>query len=563
MNFAENESPEKLRGGYYTPIDIAVFLTRWVLQNKPRRLLEPSCGDGAFFEAMARLGPPEVESITAFEVHPREAAKARGSARSLKGVRATVQATDYLEWSLGRSPRNAEFDAVMGNPPFIRYQYLANRQQELAREIFRIHRLPFTRHTNAWVPFVIAAVSQLRPGGRLAMVVPAEILHVLHASSLRSFLLSQCSKTLILDPQELWFGGTLQGVVLLLAEKATGARIGSVGITSVGERGFLQDDPAAYFENAEYVPGSELPHKWMVTLLTREERSLLNDLRRHEKMRRFEDVATVDVGIVTGANSFFLVPDSVVEEYGLARWAHPMFGRSEHVTGVVFDRASYEENRSRGLPTNFLWFRDTPFRRLTPGARRYIRKGEKKDLHRRYKCRIRTPWYDVPSVHAAPVGLLKRCHDFPRLILNRAGALTTDTAYRIEPGAVSASRLVFSFVNSLTALTAELEGRHYGGGVLELVPSEIERLLIPLASSPPGGLQRLNRAVREGGSPEDLLARQDETILKAAGLSKRDRRSLLHAWWRLRSRRQRRGSKSAEKAVLKRDPLHASFLEAR
>jgi hypothetical protein len=39
-------------------------------------------------------------------------------------------------------------------------------------------------------------------------------------------------------------------------------------------------------------------------------------------------------------------------------------------------------------------------------------------------------------------------------------------------------------VNSLTALTAELEGRHYGGGVLELVPSEIEKLAVVHSSVP-------------------------------------------------------------------------------
>lgn len=48
MNFIENESPTKLRGGYYTDPEIAGFLARWVLQKGPRNILEPSCGDGVF-----------------------------------------------------------------------------------------------------------------------------------------------------------------------------------------------------------------------------------------------------------------------------------------------------------------------------------------------------------------------------------------------------------------------------------------------------------------------------------------------------------------------------------
>src|SRR5262249_21745237 len=152
-------------------------------------------------------------------------------------------------------------------------------------------------------------------------------------------------------------------------------------------------------------------------------------------------------------NKFFLVPDSVVEEYGLSPWAHPMFGRSEHVPGVIYDEKTHAHNRARGLPTNFLWFKGSA---LSASARRYLKLGEANGLHRRYKCRVREPWYEVPSVYSTPVGMLKRCHDFPRLVLNKLTAYTTDTAYRIRTCGVEAGRFVFSFVNSLTALSAEL-----------------------------------------------------------------------------------------------------------
>ena len=37
------------------------------------------------------------------------------------------------------------------------------------------------------------------------MVVPSEILPRHHAKSFRDFLLSQCSRVLMLDPQHIWF----------------------------------------------------------------------------------------------------------------------------------------------------------------------------------------------------------------------------------------------------------------------------------------------------------------------------------------------------------------------
>ena len=56
MNFIVNETKKKLRGGYYTPVDLAEFLVRWVKEIKPKKILEPSCGDGIFFEAIKKVG---------------------------------------------------------------------------------------------------------------------------------------------------------------------------------------------------------------------------------------------------------------------------------------------------------------------------------------------------------------------------------------------------------------------------------------------------------------------------------------------------------------------------
>src|SRR5207248_6565113 len=131
---------------------------------------------------------------------------------------------DFLRWFLFHGAQVPPFDCALGNPPFIRYQYLPEEQQWLAEKIFRQFGLLFTKHTNAWVPFVIASLALLRPGGRLAMVVPSEILHVLHAKPLRDFLLGQCSRVLVIDPAHIWFGDTLQGVVLLLAEQRESQR---------------------------------------------------------------------------------------------------------------------------------------------------------------------------------------------------------------------------------------------------------------------------------------------------------------------------------------------------
>lgn len=537
MNFIEFESEQKLRGSFYTDLSIARFLVRWIKESAPRSLLEPSCGDGVFLEAIQKETIPTLKAITACELNAKEAQKTRTRTK----LNARILNTDFLRWYLLQGQYRESFDAVIGNPPFIRYQYLPEEQQNLSEKIFVQLKLPFTKHTNAWVPFVLASIKLLRPGGRIAMVIPSEIFHIPHAQSLRSYLAEQCSRILILDPEEIWFNNTLQGTVLLLAEKKHNVfeKGKGVAVIPVANREILSTNPKQYFQHASFTNGITIKGKWMPVLLSVGERALLAQLQTHQDIKRFVKIASVDVGIVTGANKFFLVPDSTIEEFTLQHWAHPMFGRSNHVQGLVYSEKDHHANRKTGLPTNFLWFQEGEFESLPSNAQQYLNIGLSQKLHTRFKCRTRKVWYKVPSVYSAPIAMLKRAHDYPRLVLNSAEAYTTDTAYRISPLGIKPEALVFGFVNSLTCLTAEMEGRHYGGGVLELVPSEIERLLVPTITANRADLGVADRRFRSIQDDSAFLRMQDTFILGKIGLTKNEREILHNAWIKLRDRRHR------------------------
>jgi adenine-specific DNA methylase len=331
-----------------------------------------------------------------------------------------------------------------------------------------------------------------------------------------------------------------------MAEKRSGPRQKAEGLGMVPVRGreFLRRSPAELFADPQSINGKTVAGKWTRALLDLETRDLFDELEGHSEVHRFNDIARVDVGIVTGANKFFLVPDDTVEAYGLNKYAHPMFGRSEHCPGVIYDERQHIANAEKGSPTNFLWFDDAP-NKMSSRALQYIELGEAEKLHTRYKCRIRAPWYKVPSVYSTEVGMLKRSHDTPRLILNKIGAYTTDTAYRIRTPEGEGERLVGCFINPLTALSAELEGRHYGGGVLELIPSEIERLLIPLPQTVELDLAELDASIRNRPTHE-TLERQGKVVLGALGISKAKQATALEGWRKLRDRRHRTSSETLE-----------------
>jgi adenine-specific DNA methylase len=185
---------DKLRGGYYTPDIVARWLCSWAVRSRSDRILEPSCGDGNFLVAAASrlldLGcaaTDVVGQITGIEVAETEAEEANRRLNKVLGARAksAVFCKDFFTWMNDASPL---YDCVVGNPPFIRYQNFPEPSRSRAMRLMSNEGLRPNKLTNSWVPFLVGAVSRLATGGRVAMVLPAELLQVSYAAQLRSYL---------------------------------------------------------------------------------------------------------------------------------------------------------------------------------------------------------------------------------------------------------------------------------------------------------------------------------------------------------------------------------------
>jgi len=188
---------QKLRGGYYTPKPIADFLAQWAIQTPNANILEPSCGDGMLLEAAVEtLISRGAERATAssfiqgIEFDPQEALKASERLQMLSGLQTIprIDIGDFFSYCQRYLAKDTLFDAIIGNPPFIRYQNFPENHREIAFYLMQRAGLRPNRLTNAWVPFLVAATLVLNKTGRLAMVIPAELLQVTYAAELQLFL---------------------------------------------------------------------------------------------------------------------------------------------------------------------------------------------------------------------------------------------------------------------------------------------------------------------------------------------------------------------------------------
>ena len=106
------------------------------------------------------------------------------------------------------------YDLILGNPPYIRYQYLTEEQREIQSDILVSHGMKANKLINAWVAFLVACVQLLSDTGKIAFVIPAEILQVAYAEDLRLFLSEHLAKITLITFDQLVFPDIEQEVVV-------------------------------------------------------------------------------------------------------------------------------------------------------------------------------------------------------------------------------------------------------------------------------------------------------------------------------------------------------------
>lgn len=471
-------------------------------------VVEPSAGDGAFLRALGSHDwRGRVSRIVAIEPLEIEAEKCRHALLENQLI-GDVICGSAIPWAANAAP---DFDVAVGNPPFVRYQFISKEDQAAIDALGSTLRIQLRRVGNLWIPVLLAALSRLRTGGVFAFVVPTECLTGCSAAVLRQWLLDECESVRfdLFAPES--FPDVLQEVAILSGRR--------VGASTAAEKSLeIVDHDAAATRRWRHNVTDSGP--WTRYLLDPSHLSALESAQRLPDARPFKEIVRFAVGIVTGATGYFSVDDGTLAAYELRPWAQPLLPRLRHAPGLVFSAADHAAAQAEGAK---VWLLDFGKDRANPlafaSAASYIRLGEQLELPQRYKCRIREPWYRVPGITRGELLLSKRSHFGPRLVLNQAGAYTTDTIYRGHMATTkrTAEDVVASFHNTLTLLTAEIEGRSFGGGVHELVPSEIARLTTVVPPGVGNALSRLDAIARREDS-ETLVKATDDYLVRIGSL---------------------------------------------
>ncbi len=550
----DDAATRKARGAFFTPDELTAYICRWALRSPADRVLEPSCGEAAFLLAAAQRldelqAPPTADQLVGVELHADSAATARGLVEAT-GRPAQISAGDFFE-----VPGRRSFDAVIGNPPYVRYQDFSGEARAASRRAALGGGVSLTALASSWAAFTVHSAEFVRPGGRLGLVLPAELLTVNYAAEVRRYLMRSFGRVRLILFSQRVFPGVLEEVVLLLAADA--AALGGTDRCELYQLGSAADLAHRLDDATPQIwRPTEVSAKWTAALLTDQARDGYASLLASGRFVGLQTWGETSLGAVTGNNKYFAVSPAEAARLGLRSDELVALSPpgSRHLRGLSFSTQMWRQMGAADSST--LLFRPGADRAaMSPGARAYLAAGEATKVHQAYKCRVRSPWWRVPLVAVPDLFLTYMNADTPRLTTNSARVRHLNSIHGVylkqDHRQLGQQLLPLASLNTVTLLGAELVGRAYGGGMLKLEPGEADRLPVPapeLVQQVAPQLRRRRPAVLRALRRGQLLtaaALVDEVLLtEGLGITEEQLQHLSEARQMLSDRRSARGATS-------------------
>jgi adenine-specific DNA-methyltransferase len=515
----------KSLGAFYTDNQVAEFLVWWGIRTGADTVLDPSFGGGVFLRAAAK-------HLTAFGGNP---------AAQLFGVEVDAavheRITSLLTDEFGIARRNLALDdfftheassrlvsVIVGNPPFIRYQRFTGDARDRALHRAAQQGIRLSRLASSWLPFLLHSITHLKPGGRLAMVIPFELTHAAYAQPALQHLHDMFATVTFLTFRQKLFPHLSEDTLLLLAEgKDKGpARFVWRDLAHAGKLADLQHDALPLrrtkpLNTRRLAAGEERLIEYLIPTKVRD---LYHELATTPATTTLGQIADVGIGYVTGANEYFhLSPAAVATWHIPTHYLRPALRRGRSLNAVRFTEDDLNNAINSGDAAYLLYIK--PGDHLTQSVQQYLRQGEHAGIPKAYKCRVRDPWYCVPHVHDADAFLSYMSGATPRLVANGTTAVAPNSLHILrlhQETRTSNNAVAGLWQTSLTRLSCELEGHALGGGMLKLEPTEAQRVILPTPLRTNGDelATELDTIARTRG--DDAARRYADTVVLRRGI---------------------------------------------
>lgn len=494
---------DKKTGSYYTPLDIVEFMVHFlVLQGQTFQCtLEPSAGDGRFLPVLLSQEDCHIDAVELFED------KVQDMSSRINSSKVRYLTADFLDYV---DACECRYQLIIGNPPYINLKNMGKSAIEKGKSLFEAEGIHTAVMQNLWGAFLVGAVKLLKQGGTIFYVLPMEFLQVQYAEKLRLYLEGKFNHIKIFTFETDIFSDIEQKTCLVYLSNRENA------VPYIEYYCYHSPKDCTPFKVSRIEINKPLK-KWSNAVLNDEDIELLKVCAADcIKMNQLGPCAP---GIVTGGNKYFIVNQTFVTEHQAQNCVLPILQKSSFIkqNTIFFNDILFQTLQNQDVPVfllNLSQCDDIPQKVLEYLERVGEEKTNQVKLKERHKCSRRTPWYGVPIVNYGDVFFFKRSDRLPHLYINEKQIHTTDAGYHIRlMETYDAASVVFCFYNSLTLALCEFNGRYYGGGVLELTPSEFKDLALPYTKIEQSDVEVLDRMFREKRPILDIVSYVNERTL--------------------------------------------------
>jgi adenine-specific DNA-methyltransferase len=532
-------------GEVYTNPIIASFLVRWAITSSTRRILEPGCGDAVFLRAAAQLVAQgklnRAVELIGVELSSTALKLAKEKLAAFHGINVEMHEKNFFEV---RKDEFGPVDVVAGNPPFIRHHKFKGYLLQTAVQRCLEAGVNLPRTSSSWAHFLVYACTLLGPGGRLAVVLPEELLVAEYSRVVWKFLSSRFERILILLPRDSIFPSVTQKTVLLLGDNATRGpavvRIGSFsGIHSM-ER-LKVDSMWSHARTLSTTDLTEAKCRASECLIPVDILELYRDIGQRVGIAKLSSFGSVRIGYVTGDNDFFILTKDEAETWAIhSDFLWPTVCKTREIDSVKLTMAEWVARFSSGDARALLRVPQTTLASLPSEVRAYLEFGELHGVMNRYHCRAREPWYSIRNVQGGELVIKSLGVKPPFVAWNEDFISVSNSLNQMFIGHPTAESLLpeeiaIASLSSLTYLSTRIEGHRLSGGLLKLEPREGGRVLI--VSPRDESIRKEMRALRaplqtwlKNGQYAYAMAKVDELLLNGyLGLSERIRNAIIQA----------------------------------
>ena len=471
-SFASVESWQgeaKQLGQVATPEAIGTVMAKWVMSAKPRTVLDPGAGLGGLLAACRQLdGHVQLVGVER-DVETLKRAKATAP-RGTKLILA-----DYLKSETGL------FDGIIANPPYVKAHRLDYSEEDWCYFEERLGT-PLDRLTNLYALFLLKIWEDLAPGGRAAIILPAEFLNANFGHEIKGRLVRAIrpAALVVFAPSVNLFANALTTSAIVFLDKGRPAAAsawamrvdsieeaakfvcklcaGTIGRASNGCLDLMKLNPC---------------DKWL--------NQLLNGKPQTDGAsfpNRVGDYFDCSRGIATGANDFFCMSRAELRLHHLAE-AHvePCITKAVDADGLVFTRENFDALVASGRRCFLL----NPSRN-GQDLMRYLQLGVERGIPERHLPSHRPVWYMPENRAVADIWAAVFSRESVKFILNTSGArnLTCFHGLYAKPGWEDLPPLMTLFLNSSDGRRAFSQvNRFYGDGLNKLEPKDVEDMPCP------------------------------------------------------------------------------------